>query len=163
IRSSCRTSKAMRRRSLPARVRLPFSPPPARPSARRTSIARSPKAWNASVPSGQRHRRPVSAFAVFSARGPVGPSTRAGRSPETDVVRVAADLVAMGCSEISLGDTIGVGTAGQAQKMAEAVIGAIGLDKVAVHFHDTYGQALANVLACLELGVRVIDASVAGL
>ncbi|HVJ43329.1 MAG TPA: hydroxymethylglutaryl-CoA lyase [Dongiaceae bacterium] len=86
-----------------------------------------------------------------------------GAVPVADVVRVARDLVAMGCSEISLGDTIGVGTAGQARETTAAVAREIGLEKVAVHFHDTYGQALANVIACLDLGVRVVDASVAGL
>lgn len=86
-----------------------------------------------------------------------------GAVPVADVLRVARELGAMGCSEISLGDTIGVGTAGKARDMTQAVIGEIGLEKVAVHFHDTYGQALANVLACLELGVRVVDASIAGL
>lgn len=86
-----------------------------------------------------------------------------GTVPVADVLRVARELAAMGCSEISLGDTIGVGTAGKARDMTQAVIGEIGLEKVAVHFHDTYGQALANVLACLELGVRVVDASIAGL
>ncbi|HVJ32493.1 MAG TPA: hydroxymethylglutaryl-CoA lyase [Terriglobia bacterium] len=86
-----------------------------------------------------------------------------GAVPVADVLHVARELVDMGCSEISLGDTIGVGTAGKARDMAQAVIGEIGLEKVAVHFHDTYGQALANVLACLELGVTTVDASVAGL
>ena len=86
-----------------------------------------------------------------------------GDVPVADVVRVARDLVAMGCSEISLGDTIGVGTASQAREVVAAVAREIGLAKVAVHFHDTYGQALANVIACLDLGVRVVDASVAGL
>jgi hydroxymethylglutaryl-CoA lyase len=86
-----------------------------------------------------------------------------GAVPVADVVRVARDLVAMGCSEISLGDTIGVGTASQAREVVAAVAREIGLAKVAVHFHDTYGQALANVIACLDLGVRVVDASVAGL
>ncbi|HWT96591.1 MAG TPA: hydroxymethylglutaryl-CoA lyase [Terriglobales bacterium] len=86
-----------------------------------------------------------------------------GAVPVADVVRVARDLVAMGCGEISLGDTIGVGTASQAREVVAAVAREIGLAKVAVHFHDTYGQALANVIACLDLGVRVVDASVAGL
>jgi len=86
-----------------------------------------------------------------------------GAVPVADVVRVARDLVTMGCSEISLGDTIGVGTASQAREVVAAVVREIGLAKVAVHFHDTYGQALANVIACLDLGVRVVDASVAGL
>ncbi|HUP91624.1 MAG TPA: hydroxymethylglutaryl-CoA lyase [Solimonas sp.] len=80
-----------------------------------------------------------------------------------EVVRVTEALVAMGCYEISLGDTIGIGTPRQARAMLEACAGAVGMDKLAVHFHDTRGQALANTCACLEAGVRVVDASVAGL
>jgi hydroxymethylglutaryl-CoA lyase len=86
-----------------------------------------------------------------------------GDVPVAKVVEVAVALKNMGCYEISLGDTIGVGTAGKAKAMAAAVADAIGVDATALHFHDTYGQALANVLACLELGISVVDASVAGL
>lgn len=85
-----------------------------------------------------------------------------GAVPVADVVRVAARLHAMGCYEISLGDTIGVGTAGAARTMLQAVAGEIPMAALAVHFHDTYGQALANVFACLEAGVRTVDASVSG-
>ena len=86
-----------------------------------------------------------------------------GEVPLADVVRVAQRLYELGCYEISLGDTIGVGTAGRARAMLKAVAAEIPMDALAVHFHDTYGQALANTLACVELGVRVVDASVAGL
>lgn len=86
-----------------------------------------------------------------------------GAVPIADVVRVARQLAELGCYEISLGDTIGVGTAMQARDMVMAVAQEIGVERIAIHFHDTYGQALANVLACLDLGVRVVDASVAGL
>ena len=86
-----------------------------------------------------------------------------GEVPLADVVRVAGALHAMGCYEISLGDTIGVGTPRQAAAMLRAVAAEIPMAQLAVHFHDTRGQALANVLACLEAGVRVADASVAGL
>jgi len=79
------------------------------------------------------------------------------------VADVAAKLDAMGCYEISLGDTIGVGTPGKAQAMIEAVAKAVPVERLAVHFHDTYGQALANIYAALERGVSVIDSSVAGL
>src|SRR3546814_7503250 len=68
----------------------------------------------------------------------------------------------MGCYEISLGDTIGVGTPGKARAMLLAVAGAVPMPALAVHFHDTYGQALANILACLEEGVAVVDAAVSG-
>ena len=85
-----------------------------------------------------------------------------GEVPLADVVRVAKALHAAGCYEISLGDTIGVGTPGKARAMLEAVAAEVPLPALAVHFHDTYGQALANILACVEAGVRVVDASVAG-
>ncbi len=86
-----------------------------------------------------------------------------GEVPLAKVVEVAEKLMAMGCYEVSLGDTIGVGTPDKARAMADAVAGSIGLAHTAVHFHDTYGQGLANVLACLDLGVATVDASVAGL
>jgi len=79
------------------------------------------------------------------------------------VVRVAEALFEAGCAEISLGDTIGVGTPHQARDVLKAVAESIPMDQLAVHFHDTYGQALANISACLEAGVRVVDSSVAGL
>ena len=80
-----------------------------------------------------------------------------------EVARVSEILYQMGCYEISLGDTIGVGTPNKARQMVEAVAKVVPVDKLALHFHDTYGQALANILACLETGVSVFDASVAGL
>lgn len=79
------------------------------------------------------------------------------------VADVSARLSEMGCYEISLGDTIGVGTAGEAVGMIEAVSARISRAHLAVHFHDTYGQALANILAALEKGIAVVDSSVAGL
>ncbi|MDN5781610.1 MAG: hydroxymethylglutaryl-CoA lyase [Luteimonas sp.] len=85
-----------------------------------------------------------------------------GEVPVADVVRVARALHAMGCYEISLGDTIGVGTPGKARAMLRAVAEAVPMPALAVHFHDTYGQALANILACLEEGVAVVDAAVSG-
>jgi hydroxymethylglutaryl-CoA lyase len=85
-----------------------------------------------------------------------------GEVPVAEVVRVARALHAMGCYEISLGDTIGVGTPNQARAMLRAVAGDVPMAALAVHFHDTYGQALANVLACLEEGVAVVDAAVSG-
>lgn len=86
-----------------------------------------------------------------------------GEVPVSDVVRVAEALFEAGCEEISLGDTIGVGTPRKAREMLKAVSQSIPLPQLAVHFHDTYGQALANIMSCLELGVRVVDSSVAGL
>ncbi len=85
-----------------------------------------------------------------------------GEVPLDDVVRVARRLHAMGCYEVSLGDTIGVGTPGKARDMLLAVAAEVPMPALAVHFHDTYGQALSNILACLEAGVAVVDASVSG-
>jgi hydroxymethylglutaryl-CoA lyase len=79
------------------------------------------------------------------------------------VAAVAAQLYAMGCYEISLSDTMGKGTPLKAQAMVRAVLENVPIEKLAIHFHDTYGQALANILACLEMGVGVVDSSVAGL
>jgi len=79
------------------------------------------------------------------------------------VAAVARALFDLGCYEISLGDTIGVGTAAGARRMIEAVSRELPVEKLAGHFHDTYGQALTNIYACLEMGVATFDASVAGL
>lgn len=79
------------------------------------------------------------------------------------VAEVSARLVELGCYEISLGDTIGVGTPGKARDLIRTVGAAVPVDRLAVHFHDTYGQALANILSTLEEGIAVIDSSVAGL
>lgn len=85
-----------------------------------------------------------------------------GQVPLADVVRVARRLYELGCYEISLGDTIGVGTPRKAREMLLAVAAEVPMPALAVHFHDTWGQALANVAACIEAGVRVADAAVAG-
>ncbi|HEY1136092.1 MAG TPA: hydroxymethylglutaryl-CoA lyase [Xanthomonadaceae bacterium] len=85
-----------------------------------------------------------------------------GDVPVADVVRVAKALHAMGCYEVSLGDTIGIGTPAKAAAMLRAVAAEVPMPALAIHFHDTYGQALANIHACLEEGVRVVDAAVSG-
>ena len=79
------------------------------------------------------------------------------------VADVAAALHQMGCYEVSLGDTIGVGTPGKTKVMIEACARRMPLEKLAGHFHDTYGQALANIYASLEAGVATFDSSIAGL
>ncbi|MBI3444502.1 MAG: hydroxymethylglutaryl-CoA lyase [Magnetospirillum sp.] len=79
------------------------------------------------------------------------------------VAEVAGKLAAMGCYEISLGDTVGTGTPTKALAMIDAVAARLPVEMLAAHFHDTYGQALANLLAVMERGVAVMDASVAGL
>jgi hydroxymethylglutaryl-CoA lyase len=86
-----------------------------------------------------------------------------GEVPVADVVRVSKAVHDMGCDEIVISDTIGTGTPRQARAVLRAVAAEIPLRQLAVHFHDTRGQALANVFACLEEGVRVVDASVGGL
>ncbi|MFM7704951.1 MAG: hydroxymethylglutaryl-CoA lyase, partial [Rubrivivax sp.] len=83
-------------------------------------------------------------------------------APEA-VARVSARLWQMGCYEVSLGDTIGTGTAGKTQRMVEAAARHVPVERVAGHFHDTYGQALANILAAMDMGVATFDSSVAGL
>jgi len=86
-----------------------------------------------------------------------------GEIAPTAVREVAAALLAMGCEEVSLGDTIGVGTPGKARALVNTVSTKVPVKSLACHFHDTWGQALANILAVLELGVAVFDCSVAGL
>jgi hydroxymethylglutaryl-CoA lyase len=87
-----------------------------------------------------------------------------GRVPLPQVVRAATDLLALGCTELSLGDTIGVATPGQVRELLRQLADAgLDLGSVAVHFHDTYGQALANTLAALQAGVSIVDASAGGL
>ncbi|XP_020775498.2 hydroxymethylglutaryl-CoA lyase, mitochondrial [Boleophthalmus pectinirostris] len=86
-----------------------------------------------------------------------------GKVAPEKVAYVAKRLYDMGCYEISLGDTIGVGTPGSMSQMLEAVTKDVPVSALAVHCHDTYGQALANILVALQMGVHVVDSSVAGL
>lgn len=86
-----------------------------------------------------------------------------GRVAPAAVADVAARLAALGCYEISLGDTIGVGTPAAAALLVDTVAEWVPRDWLAVHFHDTYGQALANILAALDRGISVVDSAVAGL
>ncbi len=86
-----------------------------------------------------------------------------GDIPPRVVARVAGTLLQMGCDEISLGDTIGVGTPNKARQMIDTVGETVPLSQLAVHFHDTYGQALANIYAVLQQGIHIVDCSVAGL
>ncbi len=86
-----------------------------------------------------------------------------GEIAPTAVAAVARELDAMGCYEVSLGDTIGTGTPLKAQAMIDAVAAHVPPEQLAAHFHDTYGQALANLLAVMQMGVAVVDSAVAGL
>lgn len=86
-----------------------------------------------------------------------------GRIEPSKVAEVAKKMYEMGCYEISLGDTIGIGTPGSTCKMLQSVMKEVPASALAVHCHDTYGQALANILTALQMGVRVVDSAVAGL
>ncbi|MCX8098641.1 MAG: hydroxymethylglutaryl-CoA lyase [Casimicrobiaceae bacterium] len=86
-----------------------------------------------------------------------------GEVPVAAVVETVARFAALGCDLISLADTIGVGTPRRTREVFEAASGVFPLERLSGHFHDTYGQALANILACLELGVTSFESSVAGL
>lgn len=118
------------------------------------SLERFEPVVDAARANGVRVRGYVSCVLGCPYEGPVAPAA---------VADVAARLHAMGCYEVSLGDTIGVGTPGAAEAMVEAVSERVPRDTLAAHFHDTYGQALANLLAVMQRGVAVIDSAVAGL
>jgi len=122
------------------------------------SIAESLARFQPVMEAARKHRIPVRGYVSTV----MGCPYEGDIEPE-QVASVARELVAMGCYEISLGDTIGTGTPLKAKRMLEAVARDIPVDRLAAHFHDTYGQALANLYAVLEEGVAVIDASVAGL
>lgn len=118
------------------------------------SLARFEDIAGAATERGIRVRGYVSCVLGCPYEGPIDPRA---------VAEVAAALHRMGCHEISLGDTIGVGTPVAARRLIEAVAAEVPVEHLAAHFHDTYGQALANLLAVLELGVATIDSAVAGL
>ncbi len=86
-----------------------------------------------------------------------------GEVPPAKVAAVAKMLDDLGVDDVDLADTIGVGTPAKAQRMLAAAAERVPMEKLSIHFHDTYGQALANTLACLELGVGAVDSAVGGL
>ena len=118
------------------------------------SLARFAPVMDAAKVDGIKVRGYVSCVVGCPYQGDVAP---------TDVARVAKALLDMGCYEISLGDTIGVGTPDKVNAMLDAVLAVVPADKLAVHFHDTYGQALTNIYVALSRGIAVIDSAVAGL
>jgi hydroxymethylglutaryl-CoA lyase len=118
------------------------------------SLARFMPLMDAAREQGVRVRGYVSCVLGCPYEGEVAPQ---------QVASVARELFEMGCYEVSLGDTIGTGTAGQTRTLLETVGRDIPRDKLAGHFHDTYGQALANIYASLLEGIQVFDSSVAGL
>lgn len=118
------------------------------------SLERSATVTKAALDHGLRVRGYISVVLGCPYEGDVNPET---------VAEVCARLYDMGCYEVSLGDTIGTGTPAKTQRMLELVAKRVPIDRLAGHFHDTYGQALANILASLEMGVATFDSSVAGL
>jgi len=122
------------------------------------SIAESLKRFESVIEIAQQHNIPVRGYVSTVLGCPYE-----GEVLPQKVAEVAATLLDMGCYEISLGDTIGVGTPLKAKRMLDAVAAKIPMEQLAVHFHDTYGQALANIYAVMEEGIAVIDSSVAGL
>ena len=122
------------------------------------SIAESLQRFDAVMQAAKAHQIPVRGYISCVLGCPYD-----GAVEPVQVAGIAQDLLAMGCYEISLGDTIGVGTPGQTKTLIETVARVIPMEKIAAHMHDTYGQALANIYTALEMGVSVIDSSVAGL
>jgi hydroxymethylglutaryl-CoA lyase len=118
------------------------------------SLARFAPVCDAARSAGVRVRGYVSCVLGCPYEGAVAPAA---------VAAVAAELQAMGCYEVSLGDTIGTGTPGTTRALLEAVSARVPLERLAGHFHDTYGMAVANIAAALECGMAVFDASVSGL
>lgn len=108
----------------------------------------------AKKPKGMKVRGYISCVIACPYEGPQTPQKSAD---------LASALLDLGCYEISLGDTIGVGTPGQVAPLLDTVLKTVPLPQLAVHFHDTYGQALANILLSLTYGINVIDSSVSGL
>ena len=118
------------------------------------SLARFAPVAAAAKQHGLRLRGYISCVVDCPYEGPIAPEA---------VAEVAGKLFEMGCYEVSLGDTIGTGTPARLQTMIDTVSQRVPVERLAVHYHDTYGQALANILASLEKGVAVVDSSVAGL
>lgn len=122
------------------------------------SIAESLKRFEPLMQAAKAHHIPVRGYLSCVADCPYDGATK----PE-QVASVASDLLALGCYEISLGDTIGTGTPLRIARMLDAVKKEVSVAQLAVHFHDTWGQALANLYQALTMGVATIDSSVAGL
>ncbi|UMM05947.1 hydroxymethylglutaryl-CoA lyase [Vibrio campbellii] len=122
------------------------------------SIAESLTRFEPVMELAAKHNIPVRGYLSCVADCPYDGPTK----PE-QVARVANLLMELGCYEVSLGDTIGTGTPIRIAKMLEAVLVKVPTDKLAVHFHDTWGQALANIYQALTMGVHTVDSSVAGL
>ena len=117
--------------------------------------------WPTPMPSS-RVRRRARCTSGATCRWRSGARTK-GRSRHRPRASVARRLVDLGCDEIGLGDTIGAATPGDVNRVLDAVVPDVGIERIGLHAHDTRGQALANVLAALQRGVSVIDSSAGGL
>jgi hydroxymethylglutaryl-CoA lyase len=122
------------------------------------SIAQSLERFLPVIELAKKHQLPVRGYVSCVLGCPY-----AGHVAPQKVAEVSQQLMDMGCYEISLGDTIGVGTPIKTQQMLDAVLNCMPADKLAVHFHDTYGQALVNILVALQQGISVLDSAVSGL
>ncbi|XP_074320550.1 uncharacterized protein LOC141657276 isoform X2 [Silene latifolia] len=122
------------------------------------SIEESLKRYHDVAIAAKKHSLPVRGYISCVVGCPVE-----GTVSPSQVAYVAKELSNMGCYEISLGDTIGIGTPGTVIPMLEAVMDVLPVEKLAVHFHDTYGQALSNILISLQMGISAVDSSIAGL
>jgi hydroxymethylglutaryl-CoA lyase len=118
------------------------------------SLTRAKAVIDRAAPAGVRVRGYVSCVLGCPYEGDIAPDR---------VAEVASRLFELGCYEVSLGDTLGIGTPGRAQRMLSAVAHRVPMERLAAHYHDTYGQALVNLYASLEMGLATIDSSVAGL
>ena len=143
---------SMKSRSLPRQRKV--SPAATLNCGIAESIERFAPVTEAARRDGVKVRGYVSCVIDCPYEGPVAPAA---------VADVASRLLALGCYEVSLGDTVGTGTAGRVEAMIDAVAARVPVARLAAHFHDTYGQAVANILAALGKGVAVVDSSVAGL
>ncbi len=122
------------------------------------SLVESMKRISEVIDLARRHQIPVRGYISCVIACPYE-----GPTPPQQTVHVAQQLIEMGCSQVSLGDTIGVGTPGEVKKLLDALLSIVPVHKIAMHFHDTYGQALANIYLSLEYGIHIFDSSVAGL
>jgi len=122
------------------------------------SLAESIQRINGVMALAREHQIPVRGYISCAIACPYE-----GRITVQKTTQVAKQLIDMGCQQISLGDTIGVGTPGEVKNLLDELLLEVPVNKTAVHFHDTYGQALANIYVSLEYGIHIIDSSVAGL
>lgn len=122
------------------------------------SISESMKRFETVISLAKQHNIPVRGYVSCALGCPYE-----GKINPKIVAELSAQLIDLGCDEVGLGDTIGIGTPEKTKRLIESVSQQIPLEKIAMHFHDTYGQAIANIYASLECGVSSFDSSVSGL